>query len=477
MHYYIYPKNWDGEDIAFNLSQFDTESTYHFIDDKEEMLSLKSQAEKIKQDKQSFVLIASKYRYFDLVENLKYYGISNYADGLKFCAAQLRDYYLPKITQRDAYGCSVGLLVTQLPHSEHSRAIIENLQAQKICIIFLVTDQKNFTKYQESYPKEFCLLARCDLLEYIDFISVAHATTHYCKFHSNVISILNPQGLLDPVQNYFYFNRERVDLLIGSRVNFDYIFCHTKEMLEFYQSKFSDSMESLCHSLKLIPSGYPSLDSYLDATYCHKTTNTILLAFTISNLDETGLKDECGISFEILCELVQSLLDKKYKVVLRPHPEKCKAVFMDELAKKFENVGGGGGGGLFVVDRNPRMSKEIMEEAFVIIGHGSSVVQTFPLVTFKPAILFIPDKEFFVRNDLDSKFVANQKTHILTHSVQEVLEVCDSIKRNPKSYQADIKNYRAEHIYNLGNSGEFIASFIKKLILKVQKNREYLKEK
>ena len=83
-----------------------------------------------------------------------------------------------------------------------------------------------------------------------------------------------------------------------------------------------------------------------------------------------------------------------------------------------------------------------MEEAFVIIGHGSSVVQTFPLVTFKPAILFIPDKEFFVRNDLDSKFVANQKTHILTHSVQEVLEVCDSIKRNPKSYQADIKNSR-----------------------------------
>ena len=63
MHYYIYPKKWDGEDIAFNLSQFDTESTYHFIDDKEEMLSLKSQAEKIKQDKQSFVLIASKYRY------------------------------------------------------------------------------------------------------------------------------------------------------------------------------------------------------------------------------------------------------------------------------------------------------------------------------------------------------------------------------------------------------------------------------
>ena len=148
---------------------------------------------------------------------------------------------------------------------------------------------------------------------------------------------------------------------------------------------------------------------------------------------------------------------------------------MDELAKRFENVSGGEG--VFVVDRSPRMSKELMEEAFAIIGHGSSVVQTFPLITFKPAILFIPDKEFFVRNDLDSKFVANKKTHILTHSVQEILEVCDSIKRNPKSYQADIENYRAEHIYNLGHSGEFIASFIEKLILKVQNDKKYLKEK
>lgn len=475
MHYYIYPKNWDGEDIVFNLSQFDTENTYHFIDDKEETLSLKSQAEKIKQDKQSLVLIASKYRYFDLAKNLESYGIYHYVDGLKFCAIHLSDYFLPKIKQRNAEGCSVGLLVTQLPHSEHSRAIIENLQSYRIPIVFILTDKKNFAKYQESYPKEFCLLVRCDLLEYIDFISVAHATTHYCRFHSNVISILNPQGLLDPVQNYFYMNRQNVDALIGSRVNFDYILCHTKEMLQFYQSKFSDSMASLCHSLKLIPSGYPSLDSYLDTTYDNKTSNTILLAFTISDLDETGLKDECGISFEILSDLVQSLLNQKYKVVLRPHPEKCKAVFMDELAERFENTSGGGG--VFVVDRSPRMSKELMEEAFAIIGHGSSVVQTFPLTTFKPAILFIPDKEFFVRNDLDSKFVANKKTHILTHSVQEILEVCDSIKRNPKSYQADIENYRAEHIYNLGHSGEFIASFIEKLILKVQNDKKYLKEK
>ena len=339
MHYYIYPKNWDGEDIVFNLSRFDTENTYHFIDDKEETLSLKSQAEKIKQDKQSLVLIASKYRFFDLAENLESYGISHYVDGLKFCASKLKMYCLEKITKRNSQGLCVGLLVTQLPHSEHVRSIIESLRAKNIPLVFITTTQASFINYMKAYPGECVILSRCDLTERLDFLTVAHAITHSCKFHSNVISILNPQGLLDPVQNYFYFSRERVDLLIGSRVNFDYIFCHTKEMLEFYQSKLG----FLVHHLKFIPAGYPSLDSYLKDSYQNKESNTALLAFTISNINPQTKKDETGISFEILCDLVQSLLHHKYKVVLRPHPEKCKAVFMDELVKRFENTSGGGG--------------------------------------------------------------------------------------------------------------------------------------
>lgn len=471
VHYYIYPKNWDGEDIVFNLSQFDTENTYHFIDDKEEETSLKVQAETIRQDKQGLVLIASKYRYFDLVNHLESHGIFNYVDGLKFCASKLKSHCLKKITKRNAQGLCVGLLVTQLPHSEHVKPIIESLRAKNIPLVFIATTQASFTNYMQAYPNECVILSRCDLTEQLDFLTVAHATTHYCKFHSNVISILNPQGLLDPVQNYFYFSREQVDLLIGSRINFDYIFCHTKEMLEFYQ----DKLTFLTHYLKFIPVGYPSLDSYLKDSYQNKETNTILLAFTISAIDKQTKKDETGISFEILCELVQSLLDKDYKVVLRPHPEKSKAIFMDEIAKKFENTSEGGG--IFVVDKSPRMSKELMEEVFVIIGHGSSVVQTFPLATCKPAVLFIPDKDFFTHNDLDSKFVANQKTHILAHNIQEVLEVCDSIKQNPKNHQKEIESYRAKHIYHLGHSGKFIASFLERLILKAQNDNKYLEEK
>ncbi|RAX56888.1 hypothetical protein CCZ01_08080 [Helicobacter monodelphidis] len=260
MHYYIYPKNWDGEDIAFNLSYFDKESTIHFIDDKDEEISLKQQAEKIKQDKESLVLIASKYRYFDLAGKLESAGIVNYVDGLKFCASKLSSYCLVKIARKNQEKLCVGLLVTQLPHSEHVR-YVDFLLAKNIPIVFIATNQSSFEKYAQNYPDECVILVRCDLLEYIDFLTVVCATTHYAKFHSNVISILNPQGLLDPVQNYFYLNREKVDVLIGSRINFDYIFCHTKEMLEFYKYKIKDGF--LSNSLKFIPVGYPSLDSYL----------------------------------------------------------------------------------------------------------------------------------------------------------------------------------------------------------------------
>lgn len=476
MHYYIYPKNWDGEDIAFNLSRFDRENTYHFIDDGKEELSLQNQANAIRQDNQSLVLIASKYRYFDLAAKLESQGITNYVDGLKFCASKLALHYLEKSASKINRLC-VGLLVTQLPHSEHVRHVIDSLQAKNLPIVFITTDRKSFENYSQNYPSEYVILSRCDLTEQLDFLTVAFATTSYVRFHSNVVSILNPQGLLDPVQNYFYLNRERVDLLIGSRVNFDYIFCHTKEMLEVYQYKLAGSLQEnrfLTNPLKFIPVGYPSLDSYLQESYQNKESNTVLLAFTIINPmnEKNKKKDESGISFEILCELVQSLLDKKYKVVLRPHPEKSKAIFMDEIAKKFENTVGGGG--IFVYDTSSRMSKQLMEEAFTIIGHGSSVMQTFPLATLKPAILFIPDKDFFVRNDLDSKFVANQTTHFLTHSVNEVLEVCNKIKQNSKTYYDEIQAYRAEHIYNLGHSGEFIADFIEKLVLKVQNDYKYI---
>ncbi|MCH5322899.1 MAG: hypothetical protein J1E31_04885 [Helicobacter sp.] len=491
MQFYIYPKNQDGEDIAFNLSHIHTKDTYSFIDDSDESTSLENLAPQIVKDETSLVLIASKYRYFDLSEALEKKGITHYVDGLKFCVKKLSEYFLKTIYQKTHKNFNVGLLVTQLPHSKHFETIISALQSKEIPIVFITTDKENFEQYKREFPNEYVILARCDLLEQIDFIWVIYTSETYKRLHSNAISILCPQGLLDPVQNYFYKSKQMVDMIIGSRIRFDYIFCHTKEMQEFYQEKLAGiSSENsdykkkfipinpgLVHPLKFIPAGYPSLDADLQnsSEIISEAKNTIILAFTIAYVNQTTKKDESGLSFDLLCELIIRLLESDYKVILRPHPEKIKAVWMQEIAKKFENYETPSGKKMFFYDTSKRMSKELMQEAFTIIGGASSVIQTFPLTTLKPSIVFIPDKNFFERIDVAPSCIAGEPAHILAHSIEEVLVSCQNIKNNLVDYHKKILRYRKESVYNLGYSGDFIASFIEKIIKKIQNTKEVLK--
>lgn len=104
MHYYIYPKNWDGEDIAENISYLGEGSTYSFIDDSLDGLRLDDLAQEIRENSNSLVLISSKYRYFDLIKNLEVHGIDNYVDGLKFSANKINEYFL-KRGGGGAHGC------------------------------------------------------------------------------------------------------------------------------------------------------------------------------------------------------------------------------------------------------------------------------------------------------------------------------------------------------------------------------------
>lgn len=446
MHYYIYPKNWDGEDVALNLSKIEKEATFSFIDDSEPALSLDKVVNKIKNDKEGLVLIVSKYRYFDLEEKLINYGINNYVDGLVFCADKIDKYY-KKYFLTNGNNCSVGLLVTQLPHSEHVRGIAIELENRSIPIVFFVTDIANYHEYQNKYKNSYVIIARCDLLEYIKCVSIMHVTSHYAKVHSSVISILNPQGLLDPVQNYFYFTKEGADSLIGSRVNFDYIFCHTKEMQKFYQS----FLGSLAHPSKFVFVGYPSLDSYLqeigniDVNKSDK--KTVIVAFTISKLREDG-SDMSGINQENITQIITRLLQEGYKVIFRPHPESCKAIFMQNIIKAFKGNEG------FIYDDTPRLSRQIMQEALTIIGNGSSIMQTFPLATKKPAVMFMPEIDFLSDNKSLKSLIVNPKLHLMAHSVDEIIKCLEKLQNGNEKYQDEILQYYKNNIdCNNGRGG------------------------
>ena len=471
MHYYIYPRNWDAEDIALNLGAIDEKITFSFIDDSDLEISLESQKESIRSS-DSIILIASKYRYFELAKKLETNGIQNYVDGLKFCANKINTHYKKYLQEQYGTRYSVGLLVTQLPHSEHISAIIAELQNRKIPIVFFVSSEQTYKRYSTEFNRIPVIMSRCDLISEISFVTLMHAMTHYVKIHSNVVSILNPQGLLDPVQNYFYFSRDCADSLIGSRVGFDYIFCHTKKMLEFYGAKLSH----LIHRNQLVPVGYPSLDSYIQS-YKDVVGNTdsseldrksVIVAFTVSITKNN--RDVCSLDIETLKELVENLL-KKYKVIFRPHPESGKKKFMLEVVEYFSKLYRKD---RFVYDETPRLSSELMQEALAIVGNQTSLLQTFPYTTLKRGIIFVKERSIFKDSGLQPNDLADNVVHKLAYTVFDVLEGLEEIQReNLENVASQILQAREREIFNVGCSSEKIVDFFESVIARKKKEEAF----
>lgn len=464
MHYYIYPKNWDGEDISENIAYFDEDCTYSFIDDNIAETSLEYLEKEIKNREDSLILISSKYRYFEIAEKLESFGITNYVDGLKFSANKIACSF----NSRKLAKGSVGFLMANLPHSDHSKKIISEFLKRDIHVVFLITNHALLAHYRTNFPNSMTLLTRSDLLECLDFFDVGYATTDCVKFHTSVCSVLAPQGFLDPVQNYFYLSKQQSDASIGSRATVDYIVAHSRGMAEISRQL----LRPIPHPHKIVQGGYPSLGAYIQAYEAFASTRsvktalpikTVIVGFTVdgSGVLSQGKDDEevdiCGLSPRLIRELLAELL-KEYRVIFRPHPESAKSLWMKEIADFFRYHP------RFIYDTSSRLSPEFMSEAFTLITNQSSIGHTFPLATCKKAIVYIPNKSFIQNLGEVAKGAVNPTLQYLAHSIDEVLIAVKKIELAGAANQQEIEHYRATEVFNLGHSSEFIVDFIQGLL-------------
>lgn len=474
MHYYIYPKNWDGEDISENIAYFDEDCTHSFIDDSIVETSLEYLEKEIKNRKDSLILITSKYRYFEIAEKLESFGITNYVDGLKFSANKIGNWF-----RRQKFGrYSIGFLMSNLPHSDHVKNIIAEFLRREVPVIFLISDHDLLERYRTQFPRSMILLTRADLLEYLDFFDVGYATSSSAKFHSNACSILAPQGFLDPVQNYFYFSKQQSDASIGARAMVDYIVAHSKEMAEIYRQLLRPTP----NPRKIVHGGYPSLDAYIQAYEAFTSTKgastpppikTIIVGFTVDGsgvLPQTEDDEEidvCGLSPRLIRELLTELL-KEYRVIFRPHPESTKSLWMKEIADSFISHS------RFVYDTSSRLSLEFMSEAFTLITNQSSIGHTFPLTTCKKAVIYYPNKSFIPNLGEVAQGAVNPTLQYLAHSTDEVLAAVKKIELEGITNQQEIEHYRATEVFNLGRSSEFIVDFIQGLLDRRARTDRYI---
>ena len=167
-----------------------------------------------------------------------------------------------------------------------------------------------------------------------------------------------------------------------------------------------------------------------------------------------------------LKEIISKLL-KEYQVVFRPHPEAEKKVFMLEIVEHFKEHEH------FIYDVAPRLSNQIMQKALTIIGNQTSLLQTFPFATLKPAIIFIKDKEIFNRLCIDKSYLVDDIAHILVHNVEDMMEALCNIQKNLSlSLYQQIKKQREREIFHIGESSKAIVDFFESIIHQKKKDDE-----
>ena len=103
-----------------------------------------------------------------------------------------------------------------------------------------------------------------------------------------------------------------------------------------------------------------------------------------------------------------------------------------------------------------------MSKSFTYITNFSSTAHTYPLTTLRKSILYMP-KDYFDRKILGQSFF-DENLHEKASNFDELLAVVKKLHalKDDKASQEKIAKYRAEQVFNLGHSSEFIADFILK---------------
>lgn len=221
---------------------------------------------------------------------------------------------------------------------------------------------------------------------------------------------------------------------------------------------------------ELIPSGLPYMDDLLKKakhnaegfagvtekekkSFNNPEDITVLLA---PSWGDKGFLKTLGADF------IERLAEKKFKLILRPHPQSLKVEAklirnLENKLNKYENL---------KWDFNPNGS-DSLSKADILISDTSGVRLDFALVYHKPFITipFVFSQEAmqdFEISDIGFSWIEENIKSIGYTLQQGELEKLDAIILDvlKEKGNAEILEFREKNIYNIGNSGEVIAEYL-----------------
>lgn len=251
----------------------------------------------------------------------------------------------------------------------------------------------------------------------------------------------------------------------GAYDHFDTIFCVGPHQIE--EIRETEKMYNLPEKT-LVPVGFGVIENLIEMyekmEKVERDKKQILLA---PSWQEDNILESC------LDKMLEELLHKGNRVILRPHPEFVKRFphKMEAIVSKYE----GADGEDFIIETDFSSNRTIWESD-LLITDWSGIAYEYSYATKKPS-LFIntpmkilnPNYDKYSRPATDITWRDEVGVSIDTDKLDTVSTVVDELLSNPDKYKAQITEALNRNIFNLGESGKAGAKYIYNQLVKKQK--------
>ena len=254
----------------------------------------------------------------------------------------------------------------------------------------------------------------------------------------------------------------------GAYDHFDTIFCVGPHQVD--EIRATEKLHNLPEKT-LVPVGFGLIDNlckmYDDMEKVQKDKKQILLA---PSWQEDNILEYC------LDELMDGLLHRGNKVILRPHPEYIKRfpAKMEAIIQKYQGCDGDD----FVIEMDFSSNRTIWESD-LLITDWSGIAYEFSYATKKPSMFINTPMKVLNPNYEKIPFVPTEISwkdqvgiSIDTDKLATVPDVVATLLTNPEKYEKQISEALHRNIYNVGESGLAGAKYIYNQIIKKQSEKK-----
>lgn len=435
--------------------------TISFLDDSCEESSIAQNAEKIRQEisQNRARLLLATYKFSDsCLKTLKSHKITKAYDGIAKIGGALNDFYAEKYKGKKVIAIALnGYELAQ----KHLGDLRERLKNAGFYIIYVVWAesmwQAELVADLQEKGEDF-IFANFEFFEQLCFFPMVINQAEYFTTNQKVRSLFIHDSF-DMAPQAVYTLRENVAGLMFGYLQADYLNVHSRAHADFLAKKLSFSVFTIPQiEARFVCGGYPSIEKQVadfgEVDYSIKRDSVIFISNSITFFDTERSK-----------KLMNIVLNLGYRVLFKAHTAfKRSFEFERDFAAQFADNPN------FIFYTEPRLSRDEMQRALCFVEANSSMCYSAPVISKRPCIMPYPSKarlaasqmpDFLEKDDgffhpsLHIRIFEDDEESTLIAHLRELEKT-----KTQKEWEAKIKDYCQNDLYNFGKSAEYIAQWI-----------------